>query len=479
MTKTIYVPQGYCARLIPTSESYDIGGLYTDGFSTCNILACISEEEVILAHVDNLTLMFWNENLGQAIKQIKNLKEIIIISRENEKHVNEALISFINFIGFQSLIVKKEVDINHGGIYISFNKQNDSDIHPNITKYPRSREGLELIHHPQEQQIEAVQKIHQIVGMNAKFNAQNMPKKKFLIFDGQAWEPMDKVELTIDTSNQITKEEMNFISKEAPFIEVAGRLIGIAESIKNKVQIITPPKELSMQVAFYMEGYLNQYNHSLLFKRNLKEIIDNITAKPQTKEDRRLKKNLNTILIKDNDIFSEVNNLCKSYKENAPDNQFKTYITIDIKDLSEMYLKRKYYHDLKQLYQEFQETALRLNKEGFDCYQAKNFSRATQLFRSAIKYFTYCSSKDNPKLASVYYSCGRSHQQLGEYDEAKFFLNTSLTLRENYIEPRPRAEIERTKKAIDECIRAQEQSSTIWVESSSNRASSNSQGLGK
>lgn len=116
MTKTIYVPQGYCARLTTATKSYGIGGLYTDGISTCNILACISNDRIVLAHIDNQTLFFWNNNLKQEIEDIKDLREIVIISRENETLVKHELIKLINSFKPQLSIIEKEIDLTHDGI---------------------------------------------------------------------------------------------------------------------------------------------------------------------------------------------------------------------------------------------------------------------------------------------------------------------------------------------------------------------------
>lgn len=52
MPKTLYIPQRRAAYLNRVSIPYTgINTLYTDSFSVCNILVCISEEKIILFHM--------------------------------------------------------------------------------------------------------------------------------------------------------------------------------------------------------------------------------------------------------------------------------------------------------------------------------------------------------------------------------------------------------------------------------------------
>ncbi len=43
MKSIVYVPQGCSANLTTASTTLGIEGLYTDGFSTCNIIVCIGK----------------------------------------------------------------------------------------------------------------------------------------------------------------------------------------------------------------------------------------------------------------------------------------------------------------------------------------------------------------------------------------------------------------------------------------------------
>ncbi len=452
MTKTIYVPQGYCARMISATKSYGIGGLYTDSFSTCNILACISEDKIILAHVDYPTLMFWNNNLKEEIKSIKNLEKIVIISREHENTLKNELVKFICSFVSKQKVIGKEIDINHDGIYISFNKESSNDIHPNIKIYPiGNREGLELIHHPDEQKFLSVQKIQQIIGVNAKFITKQAKNKNFYIFDGRAWEPMDEAELEVDVSHPLTKEEMNSISKEEPYIVIAGRAAGIVEHLKNRIPYTTSSQELGIQVAFYLEGYLNNYDYVLLFNRNLKDTINSSHNCPRSKEDKIFKDNINQAVNQGGDTFNEVQSLCKLYEDNSPDTDFKKNVMEEITTFSRHYQERKYYDCLKQEYKEIEKQALLLSKNSSILYKQGNFAEAAQTLVKSITLYTYCSSKDHPSLATLYFNCGKAYQQQGQYEPAAFFLETSLILRQQFTKPRPYAEIETTKKALKEC----------------------------
>ncbi|KIE04096.1 hypothetical protein NF27_JN00020 [Candidatus Jidaibacter acanthamoeba] len=482
MTKTVYVPQGNCARFIhDITSKYDIDGLYTDDFSTCSILVCISKDfsRMILAHLDTHVTF---DQLKEDIDYVGEFESIVIISRDQGKYVKDNWVRFIEE-KLRYKVYQLEITNDIQGIYISPTSNNFKILDvkvPNIKTCTRN--NLELIHHPQEQQILAVRHIGDIVGKRAMMKLGGTPidqKKQYLIFDGQAWQPLSEKETEVNDNHTLTKQEMRVLTPQKSYVALASELNAIGRSFNQHLKTVNSLEDVVLITTSYLEEYLHNYNHPYLFKRNLKERINFENNVPQTLEDKSFKAKLNLTLNREEDSFLEIQDLFNSYIKNAPDTEYKTrnmeYNTL----FSDAYLRRKYYYDLKQNYKEIENQATTLNEQAVEGYKNNKFQSAADLFFKAIQLYTCCSLKNDPKLATLYYNCGKSFQQLSKYEEAKFFLNTSLILRENYIEPRPRAEIEKTKKAIDECKRAQEQPSTTWVESSSNRASSNSQGLGK
>lgn len=453
MTKTIYVPQGYSARFMQATQAYGINGLYTDGFTTCNIVVCISHEKMVLAHVDGLTIP---EKVQEEIEWVGQPSKVIIISRSHDEYtgdyVKNKLLEHLKKEIPSIAILEHEIDGNYNGVYVSFKLNEQNNIHPNIKKYPIHQKPEELIHHPDEQQIQAVTKIEQIIGMDVKLKLGRIKNKQFYIFDGRAWEPLSDNELKIDSSHPLTKNEMKNFSNQDPYLGIASKLAGILEYHKQNFPVLGETKNFVIPISIHLEGYLNNYDHTLLFKRNLKQLINDKFYKPQSKEDNDFKIQLNALLNNQVDVFDEVKNLVNQYQEKAPATDFKNDIIEEYENFSRHYQERRYYHNLKQTYKQLKELALSHYKHGVKYYEVKNYVAAANLFLEGIKLSTLCCLKTDPNLASLYFNAGRSKYFCQEYQEAETFINTSLILRQHCTEPRPTLQvIERTRNALQEC----------------------------
>ena len=84
--KVIYVPQGRSARLVAESSENGIKGLFSDGFSFCNILVGINQKEskILLTHVDGQTIIFTPNKLMDEIKWLGKEAECFVFLREND-----------------------------------------------------------------------------------------------------------------------------------------------------------------------------------------------------------------------------------------------------------------------------------------------------------------------------------------------------------------------------------------------------------
>jgi hypothetical protein len=265
---TIYVPQGRGGRLDGDSISLGFDGLYTDGISTCNILITLSESKIELVHFDNNTVGHL-EHYGNSMQNLSNPNsEIILITRESSAgRIIEGLLT-------QYIKQKRGLTFTHyrmtteDGIRVSFDKSSSNTFHPQICFYPIGQQTeAALLHHPQEQPLVAVQKLEQIIGVREKkLRGLSRPKKLF-IFDCKFWETIDSQELEIANSHPITQEELNFFNTSDTVIEVASKLSGLINSAEEFgiPSMDIAPKDLGLYLAYYLEGYLNQYEPQMLF----------------------------------------------------------------------------------------------------------------------------------------------------------------------------------------------------------------------
>ncbi len=462
MTKTIYVPQGYSARLVRATHGYGISGLYTDGFSSCNIVAGIGTNKLVLIHADLLTLTKPGR-VQQELAWIDDPKEIIIMYRTNSTCAGEKIKQML-MDDFQSImpdakITEKIIEDTCSGIYLSFVAQKSSRIHPNIREFFGYAKPKELIRHPQEQKFLAVQKIEQIVGQNEKKLTQLSAEKKFYIFDGVAWEPLGECELKVCSEHAITRKEMEMFLKQDTNMELCRKLVRIVETFDG--HIVGGAANLGISVANYLEGYLNNYDYALLFKRNLQQVIDCQIYTQISEADKKFKTAVNVVLDKENDVFVEIQELMEQFTLTAPATEFKGEMIVAYKMFVRHYEERKGYHDLKQLYDQMRQEAMEYRGSGIQKYLSQDYSAAMTLFAKAINLYTYCCLKSEPDLATAYYNYGRSLYQMKRYAESEFFLRHSLILRSEYTVPINDLATEKSRKAWKECEdKLCEQSST-------------------
>lgn len=229
MPKIIYVPQSHSAKISRDLEfRHDIAGLYTDEFSTCNVLAVISNSKLMLVHLDThiLNSEAMLEQLQQEIEWVSEPREIVVVFKRDiggGERVNKRLLAHLALEMPLVKILNKEIDNDTHGIYLSFDTQKASDIHSNIQKFPYGSRPTELIRHPQEQQFLAVQKIEQVIGQHARHIVATR-NKRICIF-AQGWEPLSDAELKVDVSHPLTQREMLRFSKQDTYFDIVQKLI--------------------------------------------------------------------------------------------------------------------------------------------------------------------------------------------------------------------------------------------------------------
>lgn len=444
--KIIHVPQGKSGRLHSASGAYGISGLYTCEFTTCNILAFIGPTKLLLIHADLLT------DIREESKWIEEeLQEVVLIYRQG--YENALTIQMRPFLQerFGEKLKVISMDDAHDGVHLSF-ELNLEGFHGQIRKFALRVNPPNLIRHPYEQLLVAVQKIEQVIGLNAKHRTGKSRKRYMTVYDGRAWEAMEEWELKVDVTHPATKEEINFFLATDDYLKVCGKLTGIVNSLQGRIPILEDLKELVMPIAFQLEGYLNNFNAPKLFIRNIKILFDEklensvvSMTSPTSLEDVEICKQIR----KENSV-EDVIALFEKYRDMAPATPFKKELMDCFDTCHRHYQERMRYTIV--------ENERRVLKERFENHvrkailhsQKQEYEAAKNLFFDALKIASECFLKDDPALASAYWNFGRILQRSGDGENAMFFIHIALQLREAY-QRKEKQLIKKTRKALSEC----------------------------
>ena len=452
MNKTIFVPQGYCAKITPNCEiDYDIGGLYTDNFTTSNIVALIGRAEIALIYIDYPTLAFDKNRLKAIIKGIKGLEEVVIISNENKTVIKKQLVEFIGSFVKRAKILVKEVEKEYIGVYLSFEKQNNN-LHPNIKKIStEDKISLDLIHHPQEHRLLAVQKIGQVIGIYGKAINRNFPQRNLFIFKTYGWEPISKEGLEIDISNEHTANEMNEFKKGASYFEIINSLIRVIENTPVGSTILEGSRGgIADGIARYMEDYLNNFKYASIFKRNIEYFINNYNYRNNIplKSDKEFINSVKQLVSQEEDIFEEIKLIYDKYMLTASTSRFKDNFSKVYEVFADHYEERKKVDIIRKQCLERQRESIRLSEEIIKIIESPEAKSLIDLNLTweAIKVCTYSHLLSSSILANQYYNCSILYDRIGMHDIAEIYYNISIEIREKYSKSNLTADIYKNKE---------------------------------
>ncbi len=251
---------------------------------------------------------------------------------------------------------------------------------------------------------------------------------------------------------------MRLFSTNTLHIEIAGNLAGIVrESARSGIETLASAEEIGMEVAKYLEGYLNNYRYELLFKRNLRDAINSeeINGDQSLPSDKNFQKKLNAILSKQKTMFEDIKTLVDEYVA-MPSSAFKEQFMSEYGTLRRHYREREYYEKLRQESVRIKKEVSKMRDTVLERYQQERYEEAVTYCLMSLEKLTHVCLKSDPELAKAYYNLGKCLFKTKKYEKAIFSLDISLTLRRSYTHPQPtEEEIKRTEDALAEC-RAQQ-----------------------
>jgi tetratricopeptide (TPR) repeat protein len=276
--------------------------------------------------------------------------------------------------------------------------------------------------------------------------------KPIIIFGGTMWNLPndDNLKITYLAGSE-TEQEMKLFLPQDTHSQ-------LAEKLNNMMSVNLPAgADLSRialtacEISAYLEEYLNNYDHVLLFKRNLKETVLN-KKRLLSNKDQALFQALLKQLDEPGDVFGSIETILTQVPKDNQQTVFYTSLKASYNIIAQYYVFRKVFADLKQEQDKMRAEASANNTHAMDYFRKKEYPLAQQFFQDAINLYTYCCLPDDPILARTYYNLGLTLFHLDKFAEAKTMLTMSLNLRKEILKLGSEdMTVKNTVLALDNC----------------------------
>lgn len=415
--KIINIPQGYSGILNIKPSGLDINGLYTHGFSTCNVVICISTSQIFLMHVgvnDTASLL-------SDIKKVKGeLSKIHVLYRPQEQVAGILKSRILNLLvdnldkglSVEIQVTEAKEEIESVLIYLEDNGQIS-------IKYDEKPDFL--LRHPHELQLETVQKICQVIGVRSlkeKLKT-HISDKITNIFDGVAWTKIPDNQFEVDDGTKLTMSEIKYVFAENSLEQIALRVNGLLKAIQNEI-LVSENIDI-FDIALHIELYLNKYNYALVFKRDILAILDLSRVEPSTDEENTFAKGIRAIATKmgEDNVYGAIAEKVETYRKYGTPTHYKEYILKQYDMIASLYISREQYGTLRSYYDSCVIEATNKNKKAREHYQNKEYPEAANLFLDALKLLTYSCLKGDTKLNATTFSYNTALKLTADCSEVK------------------------------------------------------------
>lgn len=415
----IYVPQGRTVRWIPSSLKQNIAGLYTDGFSICNIVVVYSEKGISVTHADNFTLT--KDIEAEVAWAGAECEKIVYYRNEETKQLMEACASGtveadgkfkLEFWGKKSKMRSqwslKSVASEVAGLQFIPEAKSGSKLQVLTKEFALDVQPATLLRHPEEWPASVATKIEELIC----FGTEDFIPKQNLIFDENCWLPLPKHELMPHHSNEEDLQQyLDFIKEDNKFMKIAGRLGGVRNHLfeKHPEGILKDKRvDVSIKAAKYFQSFNCTQSKEELLAMDILETLDdqklgdNPKKYPiQNNEDTNIVKRLRKLAAEKVIVVDTIQKSLDDYNKTAPATNFKSYLLNNYKDQKKLYLERKEYEDLAALYKRAKELLKTLAKEGADLFGAKEYAKARKKMEEALSLSWCCKLSDSPFIKLV------------------------------------------------------------------------------
>ena len=439
----IYVPQGRTARLISASKIFNVAGLYTDGFSTCNLIVFIGPGRISLTHAD---FMANPANHQEEEKWVGTPCQCIVVRRMLGAFQTETLLAECT----QKPIIYDAPDTEVAGISVSFESRTENSVHPQITLHHEQLTENILRRHPDEKRFLVAHKMEQILitGQEERFNKQN------LIFDGRFWEALDEKEFHPYCIDDFSRDYLGFLKPNESTRIVSGRLMGIIDALQKRFPQVTMVNELkkeAISTGVYAVLYLNQYDPKKVLCLDINDLIHDtefVTPYKKYPADEQLEKELIQILA-DKNIDAAVQKIWEKYLR-LEETEYSHCIMKNLEAFLQWYKIGEGFSKSEALVNQQKQYVKEVSFKLVILYKAQQYVEAAEAFRKLLVDAAYCFKKNDPELGILLHNLGQALFHSDECELAKTFLQWAYTLKQAY--SKDPLSVGKTKTALEACL---------------------------
>lgn len=427
----VYVPQGQSGRIYLSTLDYGVSGLYTDSFSTCNIIIGVDQSKsmCVLIHADIAAI----QDIDQIRNELSSLgddpKVWMYFRQKYDMQQWQECLKKLKQFKIQRIPVAPEQD----GIFINYSNEKIS-----VTMCGESKLPLPLIHHPQEHRLLSVRKIEQIIGIHAKQSQKSLTRKYLNIYDKRYWEAFH-TEFFIDQSHHLTKKELALFENSDDILQISSKLNSIVENLKHKkILVCDDIKNMVTDVSFYLQNYLSDFNAKLILKRNLGNLLNvehpaNIyeLEKDASPEDKKFCDKLFQLTQNHDDNIVQIHQEVITYRTPKPGKKLTKFVITLLQNYDgfyQAYERWMKYHVCLQFYKEKLVSVRHKFQTAERLYDEKKYESAANLYKEFLKECApFCEKNDND-IRKGYFKCGMCFLNLNKPKDADFFINSSKAL---------------------------------------------------
>lgn len=396
---TIYVPQGRCARIDAAATHRNVKSLFTNDFSTCNIVAFQGRRSVSLIHFDTVANL---DLIKEELEWTKELFKVTVLYREGIAEATELNNRILNCLSCFCRDAEIKLDLGKvnkedHGIELTAELVGDGTLQSDLFTLTSGEFSEPLLRHPQELLFLTAQKIEQLYATgNITF-----PRKQAVIFDGECWQKVPDTEMTPFCP---TQNERDLLDKLKSF---AAQPTQIRETMCKFAQKNTSEANAAVHANNLIHNalnYANSYDQSKIFKIRMIALIkecrngdsERQTSSTFNRDEQKCVDTISNVLKSSEDTYREVESLMRRFQETMA---WKCFYH-EFNQIAEDYLDGKMYADIVKQCAKGQIEARQLAEEGNALSQQGKFAEAADKLKLSLFHARQHMTADNPFITA-------------------------------------------------------------------------------
>lgn len=451
----INVPQGRGARLVMNSFAYKhakIVGLHTHDITICNIIIITSKSRIVMHHVDRLSMLFVKKSILQDVAELNGEPHaILLLAKSVGTTTKDAILELCKEINFQYI----PIDDNTTGVKIELSKNLSSSSLPSPSLYSGDAVPDDLLFHPDEEKLINIRVIESVIGKEAAALTKQYRVCLPFVFNGMGWNVMPSTEFLINTSHDLTKQEMNNFNPNDTYFEIVDKLLKFPAFLSGMQD--PQRKEAFIQsaktTARHLEHYLHKYNLYKIFKNNMLYVLKSKLSFTLSSEDKEWQEKLISALNNYSEAQDTFTPTYEDFKSKVKISKFKEYV-------EEKYQLLEHHLSVRQFHRSHtQDTASQAEKikkyitNGVELMKSGNNKEAIALLKDASINAVRYLLENNAHLASALSQYATCLYRLEQYEDSIYYFERSIRLYKEYLNSSSatQARIDALQKGLEVC----------------------------